>query len=137
VVISGSDIANERKELDIVMTELAAFCAANDVCIIAVSHINRDSISDQLKPKKGEEDKPFWIRVGKESMRGSASLEQLSFIVLALEPEIMPNRKRGRVRLVVLKNRPWGFLGQCDTFSVDENTWSVILSDLEEKQRGF
>jgi archaellum biogenesis ATPase FlaH len=137
VVISGSDIANERKELDIVMTELAAFCAANDVCIIAVSHINRDSISDQLKPKKGEEDKPFWIRVGKESMRGSASLEQLSFIVLALEPEIMPNRKRGRVRLVVLKNRPWGFLGQCDTFSVDDNTWEVVLSDLEEEQKGF
>ena len=124
-----SERNHERKELDIVMTELAAFCAANDVCIIAVSHINRDSISDQLKPKKGEEDKPFWIRVGKESMRGSSSLEQLSFIVLALEPEILPNRKRGRVRLVVLKNRPWGFLGQCDTFAVDDNTWEVILSE--------
>ena len=135
VVISGSHIENERKELDIVMTELAAFCAANDVCIIAVSHINRDSIADQLKPKKGEEDKPFWIRVGKESMRGSSSLEQLSFIVLALEPEILPNRKRGRVRLVVLKNRPWGFLGQCDTFAVDDNTWEVILS--EEPTSGF
>ena len=137
VVISGSDIQNERKELDIVMTELAAFCAANGVCIIAVSHINRDAIADQLKPKKGKEDEPFWVRVSKESMRGSSALEALSFIVLALEPEILPSRKRGRARLVVLKNRPWGFLGQCDTFEVDDSTWEVILSDLESENTGY
>ena len=137
VVISGSDIQNERKELDIVMTELAAFCAANDVCIIAVSHINRDAIADQLKPKKGKEDEPFWVRVSKESMRGSSALEALSFIVLALEPEILPSRKRGRARLVVLKNRPWGFLGQCDTFEVDDSTWEVILSDTEGEPSSF
>ena len=32
---------NERKEIDVVMTELAAFCAANDVGIIVVVHLNR------------------------------------------------------------------------------------------------
>ena len=48
MVISGMETDNERKQLDIVMTELAAFCAANDVCVIAVSHINRTA-ADQFK----------------------------------------------------------------------------------------
>lgn len=128
VVISGSHIENERKELDIVMTELAAFCAANDVCIIAVSHINR-SAAEQFKPPKGKEDEPFWVTISKEQMRGSAALEQLAFIVLGLEPQIMPDRSRGNVRLTVLKNRPWGILGVADEFSIDEDTWEVKLAN--------
>jgi len=128
VVISGSHIENERKELDIVMTELAAFCAANDVCIIAVSHINRTA-AEQFKPPKGKEDEPFWVTISKEQMRGSAALEQLAFIVLGLEPQIMPDRSRGNVRLTVLKNRPWGILGVADEFSVDEDTWEVVLAN--------
>jgi len=113
-----------------VMTELAAFCAANDVCIIAVSHINR-SAADQFKAPKlkdGEEPKPYWVQVTKESMRGSSSLEQLSFVILGLEPEILPDRSRGRVRLTVLKNRPWGYLGVCDSFTIDDDSWEVLLS---------
>lgn len=126
VVISGSDVDNERKELDMVMTELAAFCAANDVGIVAVSHINR-SIAQDFKPPKGEEDKPFWVKVTKEMMRGSAALEQLSWIIIGLEPQIMPDRSRGNVRLTVLKNRPWSYLGVADEFSIDEDTWEVLL----------
>lgn len=130
LVISGSAVKDERKELDMVMTELAAFCAANDVCIIAVSHINR-SAADQFKPPKlkdGEQPKPYWVQVTKESMRGSSSLEQLSFVILGLEPEILPDRSRGRVRLTVLKNRPWGYLGVCDSFTIDDDSWEVLLS---------
>ncbi len=131
VVISGSDIANERKELDMVMTELAAFCAANDVCIIAVSHINRGD-GTMFKAPKGKDDEPYWVKVTKEMMRGSAALEQLSFIIIGLEPEIMPDRSRGKVRLTVLKNRPWSYLGVADEFSVDEDTWEVVLAGEEE-----
>lgn len=128
MVISGSQVSDERKELDIVMTELAAFCASNDVCVIAVSHINRSN-ADLFKTPKGQEDKPFWVRVTKESMRGSSSLEQLSWTILGLEPEILPDRSRGNVRLTVLKNRTWGFLGEADEFSIDQETWEVILSN--------
>lgn len=127
VVISGSAV-DERKELDMVMTELAAFCAANDVCIIAVSHINRGD-GKMFTPPKGEEDKPFWVKVTKEMMRGSAGLEQLSFVVIGLEPQIMPNRERGHVRLTVLKNRPWSYLGVADEFMVHEDTWEVLLAE--------
>jgi len=69
-------------------------------------------------------------------MRSSSSLEQLSFIVLGLEPQIMPDRSRGNVRLTVLKNRPWGYLGVCDEFKIDDNTWEVLLSE-EDVVEGF
>lgn len=129
LVLSGSRVADERKELDIVCTELAAFCAANDCTVLAVSHINRSG-ADQFRPPKGQEDQPYWVRVTKESLRGSAALEQLAFIILGLEPEINPDRSRGRVRWVVLKNRPWSYLGEGDTFTIDEDTWDVLLSDM-------
>lgn len=132
LVISGSQVADERKELDMVMTELAAFCAANDVCIIAVSHINRTG-ADQFKPPKGKENESYWVRVTKEMLRGSAALEQLSWTILGLEPEILPDRSRGNVRLTVLKNRTWGFLGEADEFSVDQNTWEVVLADKQKQ----
>lgn len=128
------DVDNERKELDMVMTELAAFCAANEVCVIAISHINR-SVAELFKAPKGKENEPFWVKVTKEMMRGSAGLEQLSFIILGLEPQIKPDRSRGLVRLTVLKNRPWGYLGVCDEFSVDDDTWEVILN-LETEDNG-
>lgn len=131
LVISGSAVKDERKELDMVMTELAAFCAANDVCIIAVSHINR-SAAEQFKAPKlkdGEEPKPYWVQVSKEMMRGSAALEQLSFVIIGLEPEINPDRSRGRVRLTVLKNRPWSYLGVADTFKIDDESWEVLLCE--------
>lgn len=131
LVISGSAVKDERKELDMVMTELAAFCAANDVCIIAVSHINR-SAAEQFKGpkvKEGEDPKPYWVQVSKEMMRGSAALEQLSFVIIGLEPEINPDRSRGRVRLTVLKNRPWSYLGVADTFKIDDESWEVLLCE--------
>ena len=131
MVISGSQVADERKELDMVMTELAAFCAANDVCVIAVSHINRTG-ADQFRPPKGKENEPYWVRVTKEMLRGSAALEQLSWTIIGLEPEILPDRSRGNVRLTVLKNRTWGFLGEADEFSIDQNTWDVVLADKQQ-----
>lgn len=121
MVISGSKVTDERKEMDLIMTELAAFCASNSVGVIAVSHINRSNAAE-FKPQKGKEDEPFWVNVTKESMRSSSALEQLSWIVLGLEPQIMPDKSRGNVRLTVLKNRPWGYLGVADEFSMNDKT---------------
>lgn len=142
MVISGSQISDERKELDIVMTELAAFCAAHDVAIFLVVHLNRQGSAD-LKPAKGKEDEPFWVRVTKEHIRGSSSIEGIAWNILGLEQEIMPDRSRGRVRWVMLKNREGGDLGIADTFSINDSDWSVRLyeddayagnSNEEEKQ---
>jgi len=125
MIISGLDTDNERKMLDMVMTELAAFVATTDVGIIAVSHLNRKIVED-FRPPRGQEDQPHWVPVKKETMRGSASLEQLSWIVIGIEPELMPDRQRGRVRLVVLKNRPWSYLGVADVLTLDEETGLLV-----------
>ena len=66
-------------------------------------------------------------------MRGSGSLEQIAWNVLGLEQEIMPDRSRGRVRWVVLKNREGGDLGVADTFSINNDDWSIIHYEDDEQ----
>lgn len=134
-VISGLESDNERKDLDMAMTNLAAFCAAYDVHLIVVSHINRTD-SGQFLPPKGKEGQPFWVNVRKESARGSAALEQFSWNIIALEPEILPDFSRGRVRLKVLKTRFGNSLGIADVFTLDPETWEIVL-DIPEMVDSF
>ena len=130
IVISGLGIADERKALDEAMTALATFCKQYDVFILAISHLKRTDFQPP-KVKDGEEAKPFFIPVRKEQLRGSAALEQLAWVVLAVEPEELPNRERGRVRWVVLKNRPHKKLGVCDTLYMNENGKFIDASSWE------
>lgn len=127
MLVSGMRTTDERKELDITMTELAAFCASNDVHILAVSHINRSNAADFKAPKELKEGESFWVSVTKESMRGSAALEQLSWNIIGIEPEILWDRSRGRVRLVLLKNREQAHLGVCDVFQMDDESGKFVL----------
>lgn len=127
MVISGQT-GDDRKQLDMLMTELAAFVAAHNVGIIAVSHLKRTN--DQApKVKDGEEPEPWWTSCRKEDLRGSAALEQLSWCVLGIEGEQMPDRSRGRIRLVVLKNRTWSSLGETDILMMNEQTGILENAD--------
>lgn len=124
MVVSGTASKDERKDIDMLMTELAAFVSQTDVGIIAVSHLNRNA-ADEIRGLSNLEE-PKWICVKKEDLRGSAALEQLSWIILGIDFEVMPDRTRGRVRLTVLKNRPIGTLGAGDIFIVDNDTGYVL-----------
>lgn len=121
MVFSGTATDNERKLIDIIMTELGSYVSSSSIGIIAVSHMKRKQVPEFPKDKDGNK-LPVWIEVTKEDLRGSGSLEQVPWVILAAEPEIMPDRSRGRVRLVVLKNRPWSFLGECDIVKTDDTT---------------
>lgn len=125
MVISGLRTGDERKELDIVMTHLAAFCKQHNVTILMVSHMSRIQFKPPLDKETGDQ-LPFFYPVRKENLRGSASLEQLSWTVIAVEPEELPNRSRGRVRLVSLKNRRGKKLGNTDTLWMEEETGKFI-----------
>lgn len=121
IVISGNDSDNERKDLDVLMTELAAFVTAHDVGILAISHIKR---IDEKKPtvKKGEpEPEKYWMEIRKEMLRGSASLEQLAFNIIILEGEVLKNGERGLMRSRLDKGREWGLLGLCDTMEMRDD----------------
>lgn len=119
MVISGLKSDNERRDLDNIMTELAAFCKKYDVFILSISHMKRKEI--QIPKDKDGNLLPFWYPVRKEDLRGSAALEQLSWVVLGVEPEELPDRSRGRIRSVVMKNRPHKKLGIADTLIMDDN----------------
>lgn len=125
MVISGLRTGDERKELDIVMTHLAAFCKQHNVTIVMVSHMSRIQFKPPVDKETGDQ-LPFFYPVRKENLRGSASLEQLSWTVIAVEPEELPNRSRGRVRLVSLKNRRGKKLGNTDTLWMEEETGKFI-----------
>lgn len=130
IVISGLGLADERKGLDEAMTALATFCKQYNVFILAIAHMKRTDFQPP-KVKDGEEPKPYWVPVRKEQLRGSAALEQLGFVILAVEPEELPNRERGRVRWVTLKNRPHKKLGVCDTMFMDNQGKFVDASKWE------
>lgn len=114
MVVAGLESANERKDIDMLYEELAAFMTTNNVTIHAVCHLKR--VDENVpKVKDGEAPKPYWREVKKEMLRGSAGIEQMSSCIIALENEVLPDNTRGRVRTKILKDREWGILGLCDT----------------------
>jgi replicative DNA helicase len=135
MLVSGLRTTNEVKELDIIMTELAAFCKQHDVFILAVAHMKRKNF-EPPKDRNGEV-QSFFVPVRKEDLRGSASLEQLSWTVVTVEPEELPNQSRGRVRLGVPKNRRGKKLGQADTVWMVENGTFIDAKDWEVRDGCF
>lgn len=123
LVVSGRDI-DERKELDMIMTELASFVSGRDLHIIVVVHLNR---SVDTKPPKGSEGKDYWVRINTSNLRGSSGLEQMSWNIIAIERQVKEDRTRGLSRFVVLKNREGDQLGEADTFQLNNESGKVEL----------
>lgn len=111
MVIGASKNTDERKEIDNVLTEMAAFTAKSSMHLFVVAHIKRV----QPPPKKKEEkEEPHWVEVALDSARGSGAFEQLFWNIWTVEPEFLPDGSRGRMRFVNRKNREWGKLGEAD-----------------------
>lgn len=117
MAIAGEASDNERKDLDMLYETMAKFMTINMVTIHAVCHIKR---GEELKPKRGEEDEPFWATLSKQMLRGSSGIEGMSSCLIGLEHEVRPDGKRGLIRSKVLKDREWGDLGICDYMQQDK-----------------
>ena len=87
---------------------------------------NAEEISEKQKELKKREDKVSKAEKEVEEKKDEI-LKQLAWNVIGLEPEINYDRSRGKVRLVVLKNREHATLGVADTFSMDEVTGDFVL----------
>ncbi|MCK5612403.1 AAA family ATPase [Candidatus Pacearchaeota archaeon] len=118
LAVSGLNLKNERGELDAAMTELAAFCSAHDVCIIVVSHLNRNGSTSAERNRE----RAVWRCVYMEDLRGSSALEGLAWCVIGIDKEDLPDGTRGRMRLRLLKNRTAAMTGECDTVQKDHHT---------------
>jgi len=128
MLASGSQVKDERRLIDNMMTEQAAFTAQIDIGVIAVSHLNRQAQTEIGKLSDLKE--PKWINVRKEHLRGSSSLEQLAWNIIGLDMLLLPNRERSDVRFTVLKNRSIGLLGVADRFHMNQETG--LIETVEE-----
>jgi replicative DNA helicase len=119
IVFSHDDRDNERKLIDNVLSEVAAFCAATGCTMIMVAHIRR---FEQKINVKDEVNDAVWTYIDPSMARGSGSFEQLAFWIAALEPEVTENEEKGRARISIKKNREWGTTGPADIVQMNMST---------------
>jgi twinkle protein len=119
LVFSGQDSDNERRMIDLAMTQLAAFAVESGVGLLVVVHLSR-------KPGKTSFNEGGQISL--TDLRGSAALEQLSFNVIALErsQQAESEEERNTSQIRVLKCRETGVTGLADTCMYDFNTGRLL-----------
>ena len=116
LVMSGQISDNERKDIDLAMTELAAFVNESGVGILSVVHLSRNKMKASFN-EGGQ--------VSLNDLRGSAALEQLSWNVIALERDQQGDTK-DESRIRILKAREEGWTGVADTCKYDVNTGRLM-----------
>ena len=114
IIVSDQSHGDERRALDEIMTRLRTLVQETGVSMIVVSHLRRPD-------GKGHEE---GAATSLSQLRGSASIGQLSDMVIGLErdaqnddPEI-----RNTTRVRVLKNRFAGLTGPCCNLQYDVDT---------------
>lgn len=104
IVVSGLETMDERKDIDVLMTKLASFVKETGVGVIAIVHLKR--VTGKNFNEGGQ--------ISLNDLRGSASLEQLSFNVLALERNQQDEDDKLFARMRSLKCRITGETGEAD-----------------------
>ncbi len=101
IVISGQTGDNERRSIDQLMTALRSLTEETGCRMIVVSHLKR---TEGTSWEEGKEPRLA-------DLRGSASLEQMSDIVIGASRDQKDETNREKIKLHVLKNRHSGMLG--------------------------
>lgn len=126
MIVSGSDL-DERKELDVIMTNLASMCKELELTIIYVVHLSRSS------SKNYNEGSQISLR----DLRGSAGIEQMSYTVIGLERNQQDEEEKNKVNIRVLKNRDGEDTGLADTLMYDYRTGLLVLEEDYEAEPIF
>tara|TARA_R110000868_G_scaffold384_3_gene2945 strand:+ start:2283 stop:3896 length:1614 start_codon:yes stop_codon:yes gene_type:complete len=126
IIISSQESGDERKALDEVMTKLRMLVQETNIALILVSHLKRPS-------DKGHEEGAV---TSLAQLRGSASIAQLSDMVIGLErngqAEDLLERNTTRVR--VLKNRYSGVTGPACNLLYNKETGRMF--EIEDEPEG-
>lgn len=119
IVVSGQESSSEgeRKDIDILMTNLRSLVENTGVGVIAIVHLSKP-------PGVSHEEGG---RVTLTHLRGSGSLKQLSDNVVAMERD-QQGEHSDESLLRVLKNREFGDLGEADTVSYNRDTGRLVVS---------
>lgn len=117
IAISGNDSDNERKDIDMLMTEMRSLVEETSCHIDAIVHLKRTSGKGSFNEG---------AQVSLTDLRGSASLEQLSDAVIALERNQQATDEDGDSKDIsqvrILKNREIGMVGPADLLKYDHET---------------
>lgn len=122
MVISGQESSNERKDIDLLMTNLAAFVNETGVGVVAIVHLRRAQSGSFTEGKE----------ITLSDLRGSGGLEQLSWNVIALERNQQDPENKNESQIRLLKNREWGSLGLCDTLIFNQDTGRLLPHTTQE-----
>ena len=122
---SGSE--GERKDIDVLMTRLQSLTQETGMGIIAIVHLKR---SQGKTFNEGSQ-------ISLSDLRGSASLEQLSDNVYALERDQQSEDRRDFSVVRVLKCRETGDTGEADTLQYERKTGRLILASPFEPASDF
>ena len=112
ILISGLEVGDERKQIDIAMTRLRTLVEELGCGLIIVSHLRRP------EGDKGHEEGAE-VRLGQ--LRGSHSIGQLSDIVIGVQKSGV-ELLQDQIELVVLKNRWSGDRGSGGSLVYDRET---------------
>jgi len=124
IVTSGleSSSEGERKDIDILMTKLRSLVEETGIGVVAIVHLKR------VQGKSFNEG----ASVALNDLRGSASLEQLSDNVLALERDQQGDNPNV-LRVRVLKCREIGDTGEADVLTYNRDTGRITaVPDMPE-----
>lgn len=131
IAVSGLEGDNERKLIDILMTQLRSLAEETGVGLIVISHLKR---IDGMSHEEG-------AATSLSQLRGSGAIAQLSDTVIGLERNQQADgEQRNRVRIRVLKNR-WtgetgiaGYLFYNKTTDHLEETEPLAVEEREEAE---
>ena len=123
IIVSDQSHGDERRALDEIMTRLRTLVQETGVSMIVVSHLRRPD-------GKGHEE---GAATSLSQLRGSASIGQLSDMVIGLERDAQNDdpEVRNTTRIRVLKNRFSGITGPCCDlrYDIDTGRLNEVKSD--------
>lgn len=120
IVISGqaSSSEGERRDIDVLMTNLRMLIESTGVGIIGIVHLK------QPEGKSHEEGG----RVTLSHLRGSGSLKQLPDAIVALERNQQDAEGSDTTQVRILKNREFGETGVADELEYSRETGRLLVS---------
>ena len=114
IIVSAQDNADERKAIDEIMTKLRMLVQETGIALLVVSHLKRPA-------DRGHEE---GAATSLAQLRGSASIAQLSDMVIGLERngQAVDMDKRNTTQVRVLKSRFNGITGPACQLKFDHKT---------------
>lgn len=122
IVVSGIETGEERRVIDNLMTKLASMVQELRCRLLLISHLRKP---DGKPHEEGG-------RVTLDDLRGSASIKQLSYDIIALERNQQDPEQNNRTHVRVLKCRTTGKTGSAGYLIYDDQTGLLTPADASD-----